>query len=73
MTIFSHVTMLYDWELYHSIFHNLDHGGRADSISLFKAVLDMYDQHLSRTKYFGGDHYSLADLVHIPKLLNSQD
>jgi glutathione S-transferase len=62
--------MLYDWELYHSIFHNLDHGGRAHSIGLFKVVLDMYDQHLSRTKYFAGDHYSLADLVHIPKLMN---
>ncbi|CAM6073666.1 unnamed protein product [Sphagnum tenellum] len=36
-----HVTMLYDWELYHSIFHNLDHGGRAYSISLFKVVLDI--------------------------------
>ncbi|CAM6024754.1 unnamed protein product [Sphagnum balticum] len=48
-TILSHVTMLYDWELYHSIFHNLDHGGRAYSINLFKVVLDMYDQHLSRS------------------------
>ncbi|CAM6033590.1 unnamed protein product [Sphagnum compactum] len=69
-TTFSHVTMLHDWELHHSIFHNLDRGGRADSISLFKVVLDMYDQPLSRTKYFADDHYSLADLVHIPKLMN---
>lgn len=35
------------------------------NIEKLKSVLDVYEAKLSRTKYLGGDFYSLADLSHI--------
>lgn len=32
-------------------------------------VLDVYEERLSKSKYLGGESYSLVDLFHIPKLV----
>ncbi|WCJ25116.1 glutathione S-transferase F11 [Euphorbia peplus] len=31
-------------------------------------VLDVYEERLSNSKYLGGDHFTLADLTHMPSL-----
>ncbi|XP_047973580.1 glutathione S-transferase APIC-like [Salvia hispanica] len=36
------------------------------------AVLDIYEARLGKSKYLGGDDFSLADLLHIPILYNLQ-
>ncbi|KAK1316099.1 hypothetical protein QJS10_CPA05g00471 [Acorus calamus] len=40
----------------------------ADLEAKLAKVLDVYEAHLSKSKYLGGDEYSLADLNHLPGL-----
>ncbi|KAG6555849.1 hypothetical protein Mapa_002490 [Marchantia paleacea] len=36
------------------------------ALATYGKVLDVYEARLSESKYLAGDHYTLADLVHIP-------
>ncbi|XP_010904831.1 probable glutathione S-transferase GSTF1 [Elaeis guineensis] len=48
------------------------HGGVPDqklidaNVEKLGMVLDVYEDHLSKTKFFAGDFFSLADLDHLP-------
>lgn len=39
-----------------------------ETLEGFKKVLDVYESRLSASKYIGGDHFSIADISHIPYL-----
>lgn len=40
-----------------------------DSIKKLDNVLDVYEHRLSVSKYLAGDHFSIADLCHLPAIL----
>lgn len=50
----------------------LYYGGQTDvalveaNVEKLKKVLDVYEGHLSKSKYLAGDFFSLADLSHLP-------
>lgn len=40
-----------------------------NEIAKLEKVFEVYEQRLKNCKYLGGDHYTLADLNHIPYLV----
>ncbi|KAH7433031.1 hypothetical protein KP509_07G051100 [Ceratopteris richardii] len=37
-----------------------------ENLAKLEKVLDIYEEHLSKSEYLAGDFFSLADLSHIP-------
>ncbi|CAN1817190.1 Glutathione S-transferase F8, chloroplastic, partial [Linum perenne] len=37
-------------------------------LTLFGKILDVYEARLSKSKYLGGDQFSLVDLHHLPNI-----
>eukprot|EP00246_Nothoceros_aenigmaticus_P017862 TRINITY_DN901_c0_g3_i1.p1 TRINITY_DN901_c0_g3~~TRINITY_DN901_c0_g3_i1.p1 ORF type:complete len:252 (+),score=40.34 TRINITY_DN901_c0_g3_i1:64-756(+) len=37
----------------------------AENVKKLEAVLDIYEAHLTKNKFFGGDEFTLADIVHM--------
>lgn len=63
------VSLVLQLEVFPKMGERTDDAAVEASVKKLENVLDVYEQRLSVSKYLAGDHFTIADLCHLPAIM----